>query len=33
LAEPGIVFLVEDVKRPQANVGNFFLIESDGRTQ
>ncbi|MGB6818529.1 MAG: hypothetical protein WBE29_16460, partial [Pseudolabrys sp.] len=33
LAEPGIVFLVEDVKRPQADVGNFLLIESDGRTQ
>jgi hypothetical protein len=33
LAEPGFVFLVEDIKRPQADVGNFLLIESDGRTQ
>jgi hypothetical protein len=33
LAELGFVFFVEDVKRPQPNVGNFFLIESDGRTQ
>src|SRR5262249_8029035 len=33
LAEPGIVFLVEDVERPQADVGNFLLIESDGWTQ
>jgi len=27
-ARPG-VFLVEDKERPQADVGNFFLIESD----
>ena len=31
LAELGFVFFVEDIKCPQADVGNFLLIESDGR--
>jgi hypothetical protein len=31
LAEPGFVFLVEDIKRSQANVGDFLLIESNDR--
>ena len=33
LVELGFVLPVEDIERPQANVGDFFLIESDSRTQ
>jgi hypothetical protein len=33
LAEVGIVFLVEDIKRPQADVGDFLLVKSNDRTQ
>jgi len=33
LAELGFVFLVEDIKRPQADVGDFLLIESNDRTE
>ena len=33
LAEVGFVFLVEDIKRPQADVGDFLLIECNDRTQ
>ena len=33
LAELGFVFLVEDIKRSQADVGDFLLIESNDRTE
>ena len=33
LAEVGYVFLVEDIERRQADVGDFFLIKSNDRTQ
>jgi hypothetical protein len=32
LAEVGYVFLVEDIERRQADVGDFLLIESNDRT-